>query len=235
MHIRRSIKLAVLILLSVVIIGMMIVYFFKPTYSVSLNGEFIGYTQNKSELQAKINDAIQKGDGANLAFIQIDSMPEYKLCLLKKDVQTNDDEIYNKIVGQGTTYYRYYAILEDGEEKYYVSKFEDAEDIVKQLKDKESTNSDKLTILEKYNTSEATFTDVETCVASLYKEKPKVVVKRVASTGSSAIPPSSVISDFEINVSKIDSRIKINELESQRLASLRDTLLPRLMFGELKV
>ena len=86
---------------------MMIVYFFKPTYSVSLNGEFIGYTQNKSELQAKINDAIQKGDGANLAFIQIDSMPEYKLCLLKKDVQTNDDEIYNKIVGQGTTYYRY--------------------------------------------------------------------------------------------------------------------------------
>ena len=147
MHIRRSIKLAVLILLSVVIIGMMIVYFFKPTYSVSLNGEFIGYTQNKSELQAKINDAIQKGDGANLAFIQIDSMPEYKLCLLKKDVQTNDDEIYNKIVGQGTTYYRYYAILEDGEEKYYVSKFEDAEDIVKQLKDKESTNSDKITIL----------------------------------------------------------------------------------------
>ena len=131
---------------------MMIVYFFKPTYSVSLNGEFIGYTQNKSELQAKINDAIQKGDGANLAFIQIDSMPEYKLCLLKKDVQTNDDEIYNKIVGQGTTYYRYYAILEDGEEKYYVSKFEDAEDIVKQLKDKESTNSDKITILEKYNT-----------------------------------------------------------------------------------
>ena len=38
------------------------------------------------------------------------------------------------------------------EEKYYVSKFEDAEDIVKQLKDKESTNSDKITILEKYNT-----------------------------------------------------------------------------------
>ena len=49
------------------------------------------------------------------------------------------------------------------------------------------------------------------------------------------IPPSSVISDFEINVSKIDSRIKINELESQRLASLRDTLLPRLMSGELIV
>ena len=49
------------------------------------------------------------------------------------------------------------------------------------------------------------------------------------------IPPSSVISDFEMNISKIDSRIKTNELESKRLASLRDTLLPRLMSGELTV
>ena len=49
------------------------------------------------------------------------------------------------------------------------------------------------------------------------------------------IPPSSVISDFEMNISKIDSRIKTNELESQRLASLRDTLFPRLMSGELIV
>ena len=49
------------------------------------------------------------------------------------------------------------------------------------------------------------------------------------------IPPSSVISDFEMNISKIDSRIKTNELESQRLASRRDTLLPRLMSGELIV
>ena len=49
------------------------------------------------------------------------------------------------------------------------------------------------------------------------------------------IPPSSVISDFEMNISKIDARIQTNELESQHLASLRDTLLPRLMSGELIV
>lgn len=189
-HFKRSIKFALLVVVATVIVICLIAYFFKPTYSVTLDGEFIGYTQNKSGLQAKINDAIQKGDGKNLAFIQINSMPEYELCLLKKNVQTNDDEIYNKIVGQGTTYYRYYALLEDGEEKYYLSNFDDAEKVVKELKEKESTNSDKITILEKYNTSEATFTDAETCVASLYKKKP--VVRKYATTGSSAVPPSSV-------------------------------------------
>lgn len=179
-----------LITIAGAIIAGFIAYFFKPTYSVSLNGEFIGYTKNKSQLQSKINEAIQKGDGENLAFIQIDSMPEYQLCLLKKDVQTNDDEIYNKIVGQGTSYYRYYALLEDGEEKYYLSNFEEAEQVVNDLKEKESTNSDKLSILEKYNTTEEEFTDVETCVASLYKKK--VVVKKVASAGSTGIPPTSI-------------------------------------------
>ena len=146
---RRSIKFTLLMVVALVIIICLVAYFFRPTYSVTLDGEFIGYTQNKSELQAKINDAIQKGDGKNLAFIQINSMPEYQLCLLKKDVQTNDDEIYSKIVGQGTSYYRYYALLEDGEEKFYLSNFEDAEQVVNELKEKESTNSDKISILEK--------------------------------------------------------------------------------------
>lgn len=170
-----------------VIAGVMLtglaLYIYKPTYSVTLNNEFIGYTQNKSQLQLRINEAMRKGDGENIAFMQIDNMPEYNLCLLKRDVETNDEEIYNKVVGNGTVYYRYYAILEDGEEKYNVSKFEEAEDVIQQLKDKESTNSDKITILEKYDTAKAEFTDVETCVASLYKKK---VVKVTRASGIAA-------------------------------------------------
>lgn len=189
MHFKHSVKLILLIVLAGLIIACITAYFFKPTYSVTLNGEFIGYTQNKSSLQSRINNAISKGEGENVAFIQIDNMPEYKLCLLKKDIQTNDEEIYNKIVGQGTTYYRYYALLEDGEEKYYLSTFEEADKIVEELKEKESTNSDKLTILEKYNTELAEFADVETCVSKLYKEK---VVVKVASSGSTGIAPTAM-------------------------------------------
>ena len=49
------------------------------------------------------------------------------------------------------------------------------------------------------------------------------------------IPTEMVIRDFNITVTSIYSRIKHGNEESRRLAELRDTLLPRLMSGELKV
>ena len=49
------------------------------------------------------------------------------------------------------------------------------------------------------------------------------------------IPTEMVIRDFNITVTSIYSRIKHGNEESRRLAQLRDTLLPRLMSGELRV
>ena len=63
-------------------------------------------------------------------------MPEYKLCLLKRDVLTNEDDIYNEVITSGTTYYKMYALVENGEEKMYLSNFEQAEDVVNKLKEK---------------------------------------------------------------------------------------------------
>ena len=56
--------------------------------------------------------------------------------MLKRNVQTNDDEIFDEIKSQGIKYYRYYAILDSQEEKLYVANFEEAEKIVNDLKEK---------------------------------------------------------------------------------------------------
>ena len=151
MFLRSSIKLIVLIVASIILITAAITIFYKPTYEVSLNGELIGYTSDKSNLQERINKYVESGNGDDVVFAQIDSMPKYKLCLLKKDVQTNDDEIYTKVTSNGTEYYRFYAITDNKEEKYYVSTFKEAEDIVKKLKDKDSANKNDIGILEKYD------------------------------------------------------------------------------------
>lgn len=49
------------------------------------------------------------------------------------------------------------------------------------------------------------------------------------------VPTGNVISKFDSIVSSMDCQIKRTEQESRRLAELRDTLLPKLMSGELKV
>ena len=51
---------------------------------VWLNGEFVGYTSNKTKLQKRINDFVENKEEANIAFIDIKDLPQYSLCLLKK-------------------------------------------------------------------------------------------------------------------------------------------------------
>ena len=183
-HTRKGIKLIVLFMIAAFLIVGAIAFLYKPTYSVFINGEQVGYTENRSELQHKINDYVEKGDrtNENVAFVQVDNMPEYKLCLLKKNIVTNDDEIFEDIKSQGVTYYRYYAILDNQEEKLYVSNFEDAESVVNSLKEKDSANVGTISILEKYETELKDLVSSEEAVSKLYVEKPKVV--QVASTSS---------------------------------------------------
>lgn len=175
-------KLIIMFIVGLAIIGFIVFVVYKPMYSVSLNGEFIGYTEDRSRLQKKLNDYINSGDSQNVAFVEIDNLPEYNLCLLKKGLTANDDEIFSTVISSGVPYYKYYAILENGEEKYYVSSFEEADNIVNQLKEKNSQNKDNVTYVLKYATELKEFTDTDTTVAALYKEMPKVTQTKIVTS-----------------------------------------------------
>lgn len=179
---RTSIKLVALFAVSLIIIFTVAMCVYKPIYSVSLNGELVGYSKDKAALQAKILDYVENGDEGDVAFVKINNMPEYKLCFLKRGIETNDDEIYEKVVSTGTAYYKYYALLVNNEEKLYVETFENAENIVNKLKEKESNNINQLSISEKWGTEKKEFTDNETAVSKLYEDK-KVVIAQARSKG----------------------------------------------------
>jgi type I restriction enzyme S subunit len=49
------------------------------------------------------------------------------------------------------------------------------------------------------------------------------------------VPPRGLVIAFEGHVQPFDSQIEVNEHESRALAALRDTLLPKLISGELRV
>jgi len=177
-YIRSAVKLISLVSVGTVIITAAIIILYKPIYKVTINGEKIGYCEDKESLQNKINDYMENGEEGqkNVAFVQIDDMPEYQMCLQKKGITTNDEAIFNKIKATGITYYRYYTIADDGKEKLSVASFEEAENTIKELKKKESQNSKDLTIVEKYEIELPELYTQEKAVAKLY-EKKVVVVK----------------------------------------------------------
>lgn len=207
-HVRTWTKFTILIVIAAFFIVGAISVFYKPVYSVSLNGEIIGYSENKSQLQEKINAYIEKGNEENVAFVDIDDLPQYKLCFSKKDVETDDEAIFNKVVEQGTTYYKYYAITVNNEEKSYVASFEEAEKVVNELKEKNSSNKEKLGILEKYETELKDFAPVETCVASLY-EKPVVVTQKARATATSAYTAGMYATGQNTSTAKVNLGISV--------------------------
>ena len=204
-HTRRGIKATILFVLAAFLIVGAITFLYKPTYSVYIDGEHVGYTEDKSQLQHRINEYGDKGDGSNsnVAFVQLKSLPEYKLCLLKKDIVANDEEIFNKIKEEGTTYYRYYAIAENDEEKLYVENFDNAEKVVEGLKDKKSNNIEKISIIEKYETELKDLVETEEAISKLYVEQPKPVVvakKSTAYASSGSVNTSLTTSSAKANL-----------------------------------
>lgn len=190
-HMRTSARLILLLTIALFFIMSFIFCEYKPTYSVTLDGEFIGYCNNKNELQERIKESLENGDGEYEAFIQIDKMPEYSLCFLKRAIATNEEEIYKKVTESGTTYYRMYALVENEEEKLYVPNFEDAENIVNQLKEKNSSNINNINIVEKYSSELKEFTNIEESVAKLYQEQVKATVQVASTTKANTTKTSS--------------------------------------------
>lgn len=183
--VRTSLKFFILVSIATFLIVGAVILLYKPIYSVTLDGELLGYCAQKSKLQAKIDEYVEGLDSEekNVAFVELDDMPTYNLCLLKRGITTNDEEIYDKIAEKGTTYYKYYAILKDNEEKLCVSDFSTAESIIQGLKDKNSENIDNIQIIEKYDTDLADFVNAEQAIASLYEEKKvEQPVVKIAST-----------------------------------------------------
>ena len=211
-HTRRGVKFIILFLIATFLIIGAVAFLYKPTYSVHINGQQVGYTANKSELQKRINEYVENGDGSNknIAFVQVDSLPEYKLCLLKRNIIPNDEEIYQKTISGGIPYYRYYAILDNNEEKYYVSSFEEAEKVVNDLKEKGSTNIENISISEKYETDLKTLTSTEEVVSKLYVEPVKTVtVAKNANAGLRARASGSVNTSSKISGGKASLGISL--------------------------
>ena len=206
---RKSIKLASIAILAAIVILSILQIAYSQTYEVSLNGKVIGYTRDKVILQKRINDYINSGNGDDVAFVEVDTLPTYKAVLLKRNIKTNDEEILNKVVESGIAYYKYYAIAVDNQEKAYLKTFGEAEKVIQELKNKKSTNADSLGIVEKYAKKQVAEKEIATQVSQSET--------KVADTGATSDVP--VDSDGDS-----DELPDVKELTEVKLASVDDSI-----------
>lgn len=202
--IRTSVKLITLIIISALIISCIFLFIYRPIYAVTLNGEFIGYSENKTKLQTRINEYMEKGECESVAFVQIEDLPKYEMCLLKKDKKTNDDDIFNLIKSKGTVYYEYYAITLEDQEKSYVSTYDNAKTVIDKLKEKGSSNLSKLGMTKKYSTEMPGVKEADTIIDELYSKPVVVSTTKYASSGT-----SSTYKTVNVNGSKVNLGISL--------------------------
>lgn len=113
---------------------------YKPLYKVQINNKEVGYVKNKNEFDSLINEYTQNKD-EKVAFITLNSKPEYELKLVSNKEETNEEEIFQEIKEKSITTYTAYGITIDDDIKTYVNTPEEAENILNSLKEQYSENS----------------------------------------------------------------------------------------------
>lgn len=125
---------------------------YKPAYKVTLAGDTIGFITNRDLIKAKIEKYIKDTSG-NIAFREIEQLPEYEFKLINREKETEEKDVMLAIQNMTTTTYKVYAVTSDGEQKAVVSKQEEADSIINEIKSDLKEEVDlKLGIAEVYTT-----------------------------------------------------------------------------------
>ena len=138
---RKSFKFIVLLFLLLISVITLLAFKFKPAYSVTIDGQSVGFTTDKVEIENKIKEEIMSENG-NVAFVTINQSPDYKLELVNRTEDMNEEELINSLKENAEVTYKYYAVTFNGETKSYVNTLEEAEKLVAEIKEEHSGNLD---------------------------------------------------------------------------------------------
>ena len=132
---KRTIKLFKIIAIALAIIIAIMLIKFRPAYSVSLNGEDLGYVGDEEKFKNEVNENILTPSETNVAFVELDNV-EYTFSLVSRS-EVNEDEVMLALEQSAQNVYRVYEVadLNNEETKVYVNTMEEAEEIVSTLKE----------------------------------------------------------------------------------------------------
>lgn len=142
---KETFKWIRLIAIALFIIGGIFLFKYQLVCEVYVAGESIGYVKDKKVFENQVQELLDKEGTDNIAFVELESVPEYKLAFVSKDKELNDTEVLAQIEDSAKITYEYYAVTLNGKEQAVVASLEDAEKLVAEMK-KEYKDSVKFSI-----------------------------------------------------------------------------------------
>lgn len=209
-------KVVLTMLIGLIFIASIILASYKPVYTVLIDGVEKGYITSKNKMQHDIEEYLQKGDSEKVGYILLNYRPEYDFSLVRKDVETKDEEILASIIDSCDIYYKVYAVEVNDEEVCMVDSLGEAQEIVDKVNKEQEDYTRKATIKisEKYEKEFTTVEDMEVAVndiiAPIKKENEQVEkkyttyasAKTVSKEALNALLNSSVELNFGYPVSE---------------------------------
>ena len=153
---------------------------YKPVYKVTFLGKELGIVKSKENMENTIEEYTENKEN-NVAFISISEKPTYELKFVNAMSDTNEEEVLLAVEEAAKVTYRMYAITLENEQKALVASFEEAEEVVEDIK--QELNKDlelDLKIVEVYDTSEIGLESVEVATAKLNEDE--IIKEKVDAT-----------------------------------------------------
>lgn len=195
-------KVVFTMLIGLISISAVILASYKPVYKVLINGKEEGYIASKAQMQHDIEEYLQKGESDKVGYILLNNRPEYEFNLVKKDVETKDEEILAGIIDSCDVYYKFYCVNVNDAEVCVADSLASAQEIVDKVNEKQANYTVKATISisEKYEKECETAEDIELAVNDIIapiKKENDSIVKQYTSYAATKTVSASILSALQ--------------------------------------
>lgn len=134
------------VIIATIFILLILVIKYKPAFSVSYNGNIIGYVDNKDEFQKLVNEKILTSNDEKVAFVSLDNISYFSEFVSRNCV--NENSVFDKLKSEAKNYYKVYEVYgsKENDESVYYNSIEDAQNYIDLINSKYSDVDDEFKI-----------------------------------------------------------------------------------------
>ena len=121
---------------------------YKPVYAVTIDNTQVGYVVSKDEIEKNIEENILSYNSKNVDTVELKKAPTYELKFVDRQEKTNEQDVLIATQKQMEITYKYYQIALNNNVIETVDAYEDAQNIIDEIKQDEKNKHVDLKIKE---------------------------------------------------------------------------------------